>query len=102
MSAKSFRCLVPFLTLVCLVTPRVSGAQKEASPAKDLFDGKSLAGWQSSEFDGGGAVKVVNPFQDGRAAIVVEAGAFLSGFSWTDEAALPRINYEISLEAMRL
>lgn len=69
---------------------------------KNLFDGKSLAGWAQSGFEAEGAVSVVPAFRDGRAAIVIEAGTTLSGITWTRGGALPRTNYEITLEAMRL
>lgn len=69
---------------------------------KPLFDGKSLAGWAQSGFEGEAAVNVVPSFRDGRAAIVIEAGTTLSGFTWTRGGELPRTNYEITLEAMRL
>jgi hypothetical protein len=67
-----------------------------------LFDGRTLAGWAQSGFEAEGAVKVVNPFRDGRGAIVLERGLTLSGITWLRGAALPRLNYEIALEAMRL
>lgn len=67
-----------------------------------LFDGQTLAGWAQSGFEGEGAVGVVNPFQGGRGALVIERGTTLSGVTWTRGASLPRTNYEISLEAMRL
>lgn len=69
---------------------------------EELFDGKTLAGWAQSGFEGEGAVKVLNPFKDNRGAIVLEAGTTLSGITRTRGAALPRSNYEISLEAMKL
>jgi hypothetical protein len=55
-----------------------------------------------SGFEAEGAVKVENPFQGGPGAIVLEAGTTLSGITWTNGAALPRTNFEISLEAMRV
>jgi hypothetical protein len=75
-----------------------AGAEVERA----LFDGRSLAGWVQSGFEGEGAVRTVNPFQDGRAAIVLEKGTTLSGVTWTRGAELPKTNYEISLEAMRV
>jgi hypothetical protein len=81
------------------------GLATAATPAREwqsLFDGKSLAGWAQSGFEGEGAVKVVNPFRDGRGAMVLEPGTTLSGVTWTRGAGLPRVNYEITLEAMRL
>jgi hypothetical protein len=67
-----------------------------------LFDGRTLAGWAQSGFEGEGDVKVINPFRGGRSAIVIEKGTTLSGFTWTRGGDLPRSNYEISLEAMKL
>ena len=65
-----------------------------------LFDGKSLVGWKRTEFRGGGAVRVETTFRGGPGAIVVDAGSALSGLSWTKE--VPRTNYEVSLEAMKI
>ena len=61
-----------------------------------LFDGKTLAGWKSTEFGGEGEVSVV----DG--AIVLEMGNNMTGITWTDAVKLPTIDYEISLEAKRI
>src|SRR5687767_4290389 len=69
---------------------------------ENLFDGKTLAGWAQSGFEGEADVKVVNPFQDGRGAIIIDKGTTLSGVTWTRGATLPRMNYEITLEAMKL
>ncbi len=87
-----------------LSLPVVAQPVPAATPAatQDLFDGKTLAGWMQSDFEGEGAVKVENPFRDGRGAIVLEQGTTLSGITWTRGGSLPRTNYEVSLEAMRL
>lgn len=60
-----------------------------------LFDGKTLANWQSTRFIGEGAVRV----EDGQ--IIMEAGRNLTGITWTG-SILPSTNYEISLRAMRV
>jgi Domain of Unknown Function (DUF1080) len=66
-----------------------------AEPAwKSLFDGKSLAGWKKTAFGGEAEVEV----KDGR--IVMAAGSPMTGITWTRE--FPKIDYEISLEAMRV
>lgn len=70
-------------------------APKADASAKSLFDGKTLGAWKSVEFGGEGQVKVEN------GAIKVLEGATLSGIRWTGEP-LPRTNYELSLEAMKL
>jgi len=83
------------------LAPVVALADPKAESAKDhkplsLFDGKSLTGWKSIDFGGQGEVKV----EDGR--IVIATGENLSGIVTTRERELPRMNYEISFEAMRL
>lgn len=65
-----------------------------------LFDGETLNGWQITAFTGGGQAHVVKSFRGGPPAIVVDAGASLSGINWTKQA--PKTNYEISLEAMKI
>jgi Domain of Unknown Function (DUF1080) len=60
-----------------------------------LFDGKTLTGWKDSDFAGTGQVEV----KDGR--IILGMGA-MTGVTWTNVAALPRMNYEIQCEAMRV
>ena len=96
---KTTLCLV--VALVACVA--ISGADAPKSEEwKPLFDGKSFAGWAQSGFEAEGGVNVVPAFRDGRAAIVIEAGTTLSGITWTRGAELPRSNYEITLEAMKL
>jgi hypothetical protein len=81
-----------------------AGAPSAASSQswQSLFDGKSLAGWAPSGFEAEGAVKVENPFRGGQGVIVLGKGTTLSGITWTRGSALPRTNYEITLEAMKL
>ena len=64
-----------------------------ASSVKSLFDGKTLAGWKVTDFAGHGEVTV----KDG--TVVLETGQ-MTGITWTND--LPRMNYELSLEAMRV
>jgi hypothetical protein len=69
-------------------------AQAADKPAvQSLFDGKSLSGWKKTAFGGEGEVEVA----DGR--IVMQAGNPMTGITWT--GAYPKIDYEISLQAMR-
>jgi len=84
------------------VAAHAAAVAKSADGWENLFDGRTLAGWAQSGFEGEGNVTVVNPFGDGRGAIVVGKGTTLSGFTWTRGSALPRMNYEISLQAMKL
>lgn len=76
-----------------------------AAPAGglNLFDGTSLAGWKRTEFVNARQVHVEKAFRGGPAALVVEAGEPLNGLTWNKPAdSLPRTNYEISLEAMKI
>ncbi|HVJ80766.1 MAG TPA: DUF1080 domain-containing protein [Planctomycetia bacterium] len=69
-----------------------------APPAeeKKLFDGKTLEGWKPSGFHGEGEIKV----DDGK--LVIGAGKPMAGITWKDGKTLPKIDYEIELEAMRV
>ncbi len=59
-----------------------------------LFDGKTLEGWKTPQWGGSGEVKVV----DG--AMHILPGDMCSGATYTGE--IPRDNYEITLQAMRV
>jgi hypothetical protein len=61
-----------------------------------LFDGKTLNGWNVAEFGGDGKVEV----NDGQ--ITLDMGQSLTGITWAKEEGLPKSNYEIELEAMRV
>ncbi len=66
-----------------------------ADPAAvPLFDGLALGKWKTTDFGGGGEVKVA----DG--AIVLETGSDLTGINYTGE--MPKTNYEVELEARRV
>jgi hypothetical protein len=84
------------------------GVAAENAPGKAmaaervLFDGRSLAGWKLAGFEGEGDVKVEPEFQGDGPAIVIGKGVTLSGVTWIRGGELPRTNYELSLEAMRV
>ena len=59
-----------------------------------MFDGQTLSGWKESEFTGHPEVRVEN------SQIILPVGNDMTGITWTGD--LPRIDYEISLEAMRV
>jgi hypothetical protein len=59
-----------------------------------LFDGKTLGHWKVTDFGGQGNVYV----KDG--SIYLEMGNYMTGITWT--GPLVRMNYEISLDAMRV
>ncbi len=106
---KLTRCLFPNTALsVLLVAGGFASAlaplhAAEKSPQwRSLFDGRTLGAWAQSGFEGEGAVKVETPFRGGPGAIILEQGVTLSGVTWTKSPELPRTNYEIELEAMKL
>ena len=76
-------------------SPQAPATAVDSEPAwRELFDGKTLAGWKVAPFGGHGEVEV----KDGQ--IVLPMGAMLTGVICTSE--VPKIRYEISLEAMKL
>jgi hypothetical protein len=60
---------------------------------QELFDGKTLTGWLTTNFGGEGKVEV----DQGR--IVLGLGSDLTGITW--KGPLPRFDYEVKLEARR-
>jgi hypothetical protein len=76
--------------------PAAKPEDKKPAPLKwkELFDGKTLKGWKAPNFGGEGKVSV----KDGM--IVMERGSLMTGVTWTGE--VPRNNYELTLEGMRL
>ena len=99
------RGFVAFL-LLAILTPGVVSAdgKKEDQPAKtgadakiqQLFDGKTLGKWEivkKHDFEDHGKIYV----KDG--AIHLDEGSPASGIRWTGN--LPRMNYELSFDAMR-
>ena len=61
-----------------------------------LFDGKNLDNWERTDFAGKGEVRI-----DENGSMVLEMGAELSGVHWKGETELPKINYEVTLQAKR-
>ncbi|MBN1844229.1 MAG: DUF1080 domain-containing protein [Sedimentisphaerales bacterium] len=67
----------------------------EMAPGEvSLFDGSTLGSWAVTDFGGQGKVYV----QDGQ--IIMEMGNDLTGITWSGPVV--RMNYEISLDAMRV
>jgi hypothetical protein len=62
---------------------------------KKLFDGKTMKGWKSSDYVGGGKVHV----KDG--AIVIEKGNRMTGVTYAGKD-FPKINYEVQFEAKKV
>lgn len=97
-------CSCPCNSESPVAAPRAATAPspKAAAPAVGgnfpesgvLFDGKSLDGWTPTDFAGRGSVTVSN------GQIHLGEG-FMTGITFTRTNGLPRMNYEISLDAMR-
>jgi hypothetical protein len=101
------RIFTPILALCLVLTASAQSdaaakKKKGAGSTQDLFDGRTLTGWAQSGFDGEAPVKVDPSFKGEGPAIVIEAGAPLSGITWTRGDQLPKTNYELTLEAMRI
>lgn len=75
------------------LAPRRASA-RQAGEWTSLFDGVSLGGWEQTSFGGEGPVRVTDGI------IVLGFGDTLTGITWTRD--VPRMNFEIALEAARL
>ena len=86
-----------FLAPVLLAEDPKPASDKPAEKEKweSLFDGKTLAGWKSTDFGGQGEVEV----KDG--LIIMSQGQPLTGITWQKADKLPKDNYEITLQAMK-
>jgi len=62
-----------------------------------LFDGKNLDNWERTDFAGKGDVRI-----DENGSLVLEMGAELSGVRWKGKTDLPKIDYEVTLQAKRM
>lgn len=83
------------MALPLILLASCAGSGTTTDDADVLFDGTSLGRWASVDFGGEGKVHV----RDG--AIVLEEGVAMTGVVWSGEA-LPRTNYELSLEAKKI
>ena len=77
-----------------------AAAAKPAAAEKSLFDGKTLIGWKDSGFAGAGEVTVEPNFKGQGPVIRIDAGQSLSGLTFTN--AVPKTNFEITLEALKV
>ncbi len=105
MAATSFgrhrlRFFVALAGFLLLAAPGIFAIAVQQKPAartdwRSLFDGKTLTNWRSANFGGEGQVKVEN------GKIILGMGVTLTGITWVG-GEIPRMNYEISLEAMKV
>jgi hypothetical protein len=101
--------LSPTLALLIALTPAVSPLARagEAPPAaareaRSLFDGRSLGPWRASAFDSQTEVRIERSFRGAGPAIVLPRSSYLAGINLDPATPLPRMNYEVTLEAMKL
>jgi hypothetical protein len=80
--------------LISLVLLSIIAAWAAEPDWKAIFDGKTLEGWAETKFGGQGEVTV----KDG--VLSLGAGNDLTGVNFT--GAMPKMNYEISLDAQRV
>ena len=61
-----------------------------------LFNGKDLAEWEETDYAGRGKVSVEN------GEVRIDSGEIITGIHWKDKGSLPKTNYEIEYEAMKI
>jgi hypothetical protein len=93
--------IVAFLCIALLTGSLPAEEKTKGEPKKDksvisLFDGKTMKGWKSTNFGGEGEVHI----EDG--SLVLDMGSDLTGITWKDAKTIPRSNYEITFQAMRV
>ena len=88
------RIIIRRLYLMPLLLSIIVAGGCHAPQEMSLFDGKTLGHWEITDFGGQGDVYV----KDG--SIFLEMGNYITGITWT--GPLVRMNYEISLDAMRV
>jgi hypothetical protein len=91
-----FLCLIflPGCSEVNSSKKKESAIITEKSDTSFLFDGKTLDGWEITNFGPQGPVYVSG------GAIILGMGDGCTGITW--KKAFPRTNYEVSLDAMRV
>ena len=93
--------VIPYLYLLlqgCTGGPKEANKEKKEVTARpdsgNLFDGKTLNGWEITNFGPQGPVEVSG------ASIILGIGDGCTGITW--KGNFPEINYEVTLEAMRV
>ena len=94
-AALALALVTSLLTIATWATGAEKPAEKDKTDWKKLFDGKSLAGWKSTNFGGEGKVSIEG------GAVVMEQGAQMTGITYTRDD-FPRMDYEVTLEGKKL
>jgi hypothetical protein len=95
MTAISRIIFILVIGLITLPQTNAGGDKKKTDNWKTLFDGKSLAGWKSTNFGGEGEVSVK------AGVIVLENGNDMTGITFAGKD-FPKIDYEVTLEGKRV
>jgi len=93
---KRFFLFILIISIFFLATHSYPQTKAKVSKGDSLslFDGKSLTGWEISNFEGHGKIHV------NENSIIIEKGETCSGIKCTRN--IPKNNYEITLEAKRI
>jgi len=96
---KTISLLLLVAVTLCSEMPALDQPKSVAKAAPKewvLFDGKTLADWETVDIGGSGQVELEG------GVLIINQGDSLSGVLYKKTAELPVTNYEISLEAKRL
>ncbi len=85
---------VPSPPVVAPIAPAEPPAPPTPPAEVSLFDGKTLGNWTITDFGGQGKVHVKDE------SLILEVGSDMTGVTW--DGPLVRMNYEITLETMRV
>ena len=95
-----FKILIATVALIFSGCQHIVGDSRTSAQKKvdgiSLFDGSGLDNWELTDYVGKGDVKI-----DKNGSLILEMGSDLTGIHWKNKKILPKINYEISLEARR-
>lgn len=91
MRRTRFSLWVTFIVFLLGVLP---GFAAELSGWQSLFDGKSMKGWENTDFAGHGTTEIVE------GTLQVNMGIALSGITFTNKT--PTVDYEVSLQARKI
>lgn len=91
------RLPVSFITFLAFAVGAVSGLGQDLEPKwQPLFDGKTMAGWESIEYPGGEESYATNN------VLVIPNGLELSGVVYKGKKPIPTLNYEVRFETKRV
>lgn len=85
------------LSLLCfLLADYAEVSDKKEEKTISLYNGSDLTNWNVTDFGTQGSVRVEN------GVLVLHRGEGATGITWNGEIEFPKMNYEVSLYAMRV